>query len=449
MLWDAFLKKAADDHGLFECDERKAFLEKLTKRERQKSDAEVAANLGISEPTLKRQLKKVYQLFTRSCPALDVDTRTKFRILRDWLNTGYVRYEETGELPWQPTTSNLGVSTSASTITTQQQGMLEDYVEPANINFCYNEILMPGCLLRIKAPWKMGKTELMSRIVQYAESQGYRKAILKLRDAMTTDFNDLNQFLKWFCTSIAQELALINLVDEHWNKSIGNPKNKCKTYFEKYLLPGESPLVLALDDVDRVFPYQEIAREFLGMLRTRHEDAKTRPVWGKLCQLLVYTEDYREIDINQSPFNVGILIELPELSQEQVQELAQQYGLNWDANQVNQLIDMVGGHPYLVKQAIKYMTQPNITLDELLEKAPTQAGIYSEYLQKYWQKLRKYQELTTAFSKVVMADSPVELHPDLADKLNNLGLVRFKSNSVIPRYELYRQYFRFCLGSSR
>lgn len=459
MLWDDFLIKVADAHNLFEQDERQAFLHRFADRNLPRSDADVANDLIVSEVTLQRRLGKVYALFAQSCPGLNTDKKGKFKILRDWLKTGYVQYKETVELPGLAAISKLGVDKSVMPSaqreaqlanTTQQQEMPEDiYVEPSVINSCYNEILKSGCLLRIKAPWKTGKTELMSRVVKQAENQGYRTAVLKLRDAMSTDFSDLNQFLKWFCSSLAEELQLINSVDEHWNKSIGNPKNKCKTYFEKYLLLGESPLIVALDDVDRVFLYQEISREFLGMLRSRHEDAKIRPIWSKLRQVLAYTEDYREMEPNLSPFNVGTLIEIPELCSDQVQSLARQYKLNWDNNQINQLMHMVGGHPYLVKEAIRYLTQQNVTLDTLLEKTPTQAGIYSEHLQKYWKRLQQSQELTTAFSKVVMADTPVELHLDLADKLNNLGLVKFESNSVIPRYELYRRYFRFCFGSTR
>jgi hypothetical protein len=463
MSWKAFLEKAANVHGLLEGDDREAFLSRFAEQNLQQSDQTVANNLSTSEVTLQRRLTRVYKVFARTCPELDIGTRGKFRVLRDWLKSGYIRYEETGELPWLPTTFNLRMDKNAmpSTLcqaqiatTSQNLGMSEDfYVTPPILNTYYNEILKPGCLLRVKAPWKMGKTELMSKVLNYAAEQGYRIAHLNLRDATTTDFCDLNQFLKWFCTSITisviQEPPLLNPVEEHWNKSIGNAKNKCKTYFEKYLLPGGSPLALALDEVDQVFRYPKIASEFLGMLRTRHEDAKTRSIWGKLRQVLAYTEDYREIDINLSPFNAGIPIELPELSHEQIQELAQQYGLNLDSDQVMQLMDRVGGHPYLVQEAIKHMTQQNITLDELLVQAPTQARIYSEFLQRYWRRLQQSQELATAFHEVVMADLPVELHPDRADQLYNLGLVKFESNGVVPRYKLYRQYFCDRLGSPR
>ena len=469
MSWDNFLKKAADAHGLFEEDERQAFLARFANQNLLRSDAEVATDLNASEVTLQRRLGRVYARFAPNCSSLNTDKRGKFKILRNWLKTGYVQYEETGKLPGLPAPSSLGVDESAMPSvlhvsgngalvqianTTQERGMSGDfYVEPPVIKSCYHEILKSGCLLRIKAPWKMGKTELMSRVLNYAANQGYRIAVLNLRDATTTDFSDLNQYLKWFCTSvtisITKEPLDTNPVDEHWNKSIGNVKNKCKTYFEKYLLPGESPLALALDEVDRVFPHQEIAGEFLGMLRTRHEDAKTRQIWGQFRQVLVYTEDYCEIDINQSPFNAGIPIQLAELSPKQVQNLAQPYGLNLDTAQVNQLMDMIGGHPYLVQEAVKNVTQHGISFDELLEKAPTKAGIYSDHLQRYWRRLQLSQELAIAFNEVVMADKPVELNPDRADQLHNLGLVKLESEGAIPRYELYRLYFRSRLGSTR
>lgn len=455
LLWNDFIEKLADAHNLVNKD-KNAFLVRFAQQNLHphQPDVEVAKSLYIGESTLQKYLGKVYVIFASSCPSLkETTTKGKFEILRCWLETMYVQYQKTGELPGLPKTSNLGVGKSAIADRTQGQGEPDDfYVEPPATNFCCNEILKPECLLRIKAPRKMGKTELMSRIVRYADNQGYRTAHLSLRDTIPSeDFNDPNQFLKWFCTIVTSEVTEEPLlrVDKYWDNSIGNSKIKCKSYFETYLLHGESPLVLALDDVDQVFPYSEIAREFLSMLRTWHEKAKTRPIWRKLRQVLAYTEDYRESDINLSPFNVGTPIELPELHHEQVQKLVRQYELNWDTDQVNQLMKLIGGHPYLVKEATKNVAQQRVSLDELLEKAATNAGIYSEYLQCYWGRLQKSPELATAFSEVVMADVPVELNSDLAKKLHNLGLVKLESNGAIPCNKLYRQYFRSLLGSTR
>jgi hypothetical protein len=67
------------------------------------------------------------------------------------------------------------------------------------------------------------------------------------------------------------------------------------------------------------------------------------------------TEVYVPLDINQSPFNVGTNIELPEFTSAQVQDLAGRYGLGWSTHQVEQLMALVGGHPYLVRKAMYHI----------------------------------------------------------------------------------------------
>jgi hypothetical protein len=311
---------------------------------------------------------------------------------------------------------------------------------------CLAAILQHGCLLRIKAPLQMGKTELMSRILDYASHQGYRTVELNLRDATTSDFSKLDPFLQWLCTSITEILQVSYPIAEHWQKSLGNSKIKCRTYFEKYLLPGNNPLVLALDKVDKIFSYPDITGEFLGMLRTWHEDAKTRPLWGQLRLALLHTQAYTELDINQSPFNAGIEISLPDLTAEQVQLLAKQYGFDWDDLEVRQLMEIIGGHPYLVKEAVQQLARENKSLPEVLQTAATAWGIYRYHLQKHSQNLSANSQLAAAFYKIVLSDRPVEfdslLNQDIAVKLNDLGLVQLSQTSAIPRYELYRLYFR-------
>ena len=321
------------------------------------------------------------------------------------------------------------------------------YVErPPIEERCYSEILKPGCLLRIKTPWQTGKTELMSKLIHYVEQKGYRTAVLNLRDATQEDFSNLDKFLQWFCTIVADKFELTTSVEDHWRKSIGNSKIKCRSYFEKYLLPGENPLALALDEVDRIFPIRSIASEFLGMLRTWHEDAKTRQVWRQLRLVMLHSEIYTEVDINQSPFNAGYEVILTDFNQEQVLSLAHRYGLDFAPNKVTQLMAMVGGHPYLVGEALKRIEQQDTTLEELLQTSYTAWGIYSRHLERHWRNLQSNAELARAFEKIVLANSPVEfnsqLNQSMAMKLNDLGLVKLSSNSVMPRYELYRQYFR-------
>lgn len=320
----------------------------------------------------------------------------------------------------------------------------EFYVErPPIESRCNEAILKPGSLIRIKAPRQMGKTSLMARILHQASQQDYLTVPLSFQLADGKVFADLDKFLRWFCASVGRRLKIPNKLTDYWDEIFGS-KDNCTAYFEEYLLAEiNQPLVLGLDEVDCVFQYPEIAADFFGLLRAWHEDGKNREIWRKLRLVVVHsTEVYIPLNINQSPFNVGLPIELPEFNAQQVLDLAQRHGLNWSFNQVEQLMTMVGGHPYLVRMALYRIARKDITLNLLLQKAPTEAGPYSDHLRRHLWNLEQHPELAAAIKKVVAATSPVRLNSIECFKLLSMGLLLQQGNDVTPRCNLYRQYFR-------
>ncbi len=319
---------------------------------------------------------------------------------------------------------------------------------------CYREILQPGALIRIKAPRQMGKTSLMARILYHAkEEQGYRTVPLSFQHADTAVFTNLTQLLRWFCAKISRKLRVSHQLDDYWSDTYGS-KDNCTAYFEDCLLSNsDQPLVLGLDEVDRVFQYPKIADDFFGLLRAWYEEAgygdKDSNLWEKLRLVVVHsTEVYVPMNVNQSPFNVGLPIELPEFSLEQVLSLTERHGLNWHANQIEKLMALVGGHPYLVRLGLYHIAQEQITLEQLLQTSVTEAGLYDDHLRRHLWTLKQYPDLANAFAKVVRANSPVELESLQAFKLHSMGLVKFEGNQVIPRFDLYRIYFRDRLSNS-
>ena len=76
----------------------------------------------------------------------------------------------------------------------------------------------------------------------------------------------------------------------------------------------------------------------------RHEESQERAIWKKLRLLVVYsTEVYIPMNINQSPFNVGLPVDLPEFNQQQVKDLPGGHNFNWLELDVEKLIAIVGG----------------------------------------------------------------------------------------------------------
>jgi serine/threonine-protein kinase len=323
------------------------------------------------------------------------------------------------------------------------------YVErPPIESDCYDAIEKPAALIRVKAPRQMGKTSLMSRILHQANQQGYKTALLNFQSADSEFLATLDQFLQWFCSSISSELELEDKLTDYWKGVLGS-KNKCTNYFQRYLLAEiNSPLALGLDEVDQIFQHPQIATDFFGLLRAWHERGKNEAVWKKLRLVIVHSKEvYIPLNINQSPFNVGLPIELPELNQEQVQDLIRRHRLDLSTEQLEQLMTMMGGHPYLVRVALYHIARGRMTFDNLLRVSPTEEGPYYDHLRRHLLNLEENAELMAAVKQVVAANSPVEVKTAEAFKLRSMGLVKFQGNAVMPLCDLYRLYFRDRLGN--
>jgi class 3 adenylate cyclase len=212
------------------------------------------------------------------------------------------------------------------------------------------------------------------------------------------------------------------------------------------LVALDTSVVLALDEVDVVFNYPEIATNFFGLLRAWYEKAKygnqDSTIWQKLRLMVIHsTEVYIPLNINQSPFNIGLSVELPEFTREQVEDLVTRYDLNLTAQQVEQLMALIGGNPYLVQEALHHISSEDITLEQLLETATFEDGIYSDYLRRLLWELKQYPQLVSTLTQVVMSHSPLELEPVQAFKLQSMGLVKGQNQRFMPSCDLYRQYF--------
>ncbi|WP_442947826.1 AAA-like domain-containing protein [Nostoc sp.] len=318
-----------------------------------------------------------------------------------------------------------------------------------------SEILHPGCLIRIKAPRNMGKSSLLNRMIAYARKQSYQIVYLDFQEADQDVFACIDKFLRWFCVNVSRQLNLLPSLDDFWDTEMGS-KVSCKIYFEAYLLQyiDQNPVVLALNEVHRVFEHPNIAQDFLPMLRFWHEQAKQDQIWQKLRMVVVHTtEIYIPLNLNQSPFNVGITITLPPFTLNQIQNLALCYRLHWaaDSEGAKRLVPlqvMVGGHPYLVSLALYHLCQEEITLEELLETASTPVGIYSQHLRELLNLLQKEPELMSAMQQVIATDEKVELDAIAAYKLESMGLVQLNGNQAHTMCELYRLYFSQQLGHS-
>ncbi|MBT9313652.1 AAA-like domain-containing protein [Leptothoe kymatousa] len=318
-------------------------------------------------------------------------------------------------------------------------------------SICNESVTKPGALIRIRAPKQMGKTSLMARILDFARQQDYATVTLNLELASTDVLNQNSDFLRWFCVIVGRALRLPNRLDDYWEPVCGSRSN-CTEYFEAYLLPELSrPLVLALDNIDAVFNYPTIATELFGMLRAWYESARyggpESEIWQQLRLVTVYsTEVYIPLDIHQSPFNVGLPIKLPPFTLEQVQDLVQRHQLNWTINDIEKLMNLVGGHPYLIRITLYHAKKQSLSMDEIVETALSTAGIYSNHLEKKFWAIQSCPKLLAAMTQLIIENDISLFTPVTRLKLSGMGLIDIQDNKITVICNLYRQYFQVMLS---
>ena len=315
----------------------------------------------------------------------------------------------------------------------------------------YAEILNPGALVVIKSPLNMGKSSLLVRTLAQARSQNYHTVALNLQLAEASVLSNLEKFLRWLMANITLQLGISSQIDEYWDIDLGT-KVSCTNYLQNHILGQLSqPLVLALDEVNHLFKYPEIAQEFLPLLRFWHEEAHNVDIWQNLRMIVVHsTEVYIPLDINQSPFNIGLSVVLPEFNLQQVEELALRHQLHLEPAELeqtsNSLMAMVGGFPYLIRLALYTLATQDITIEQLLVEAPTPSGIYRTHLQGYFNILSRYPDLMNVYGKIVAAEEPLQISSIISYQLISMGLIKLIENRAVPSCQLYRLYFRHYLA---
>lgn len=424
--------------------EFKAILEDLTPRQRKvlhaflagETDEAIAATLSLEASTVRRHLANVCKAF-----GLRNEDGQHYSYREDLLDLF-------GRHAPELVSREVGKLARAANPEFPGSPLALDspfYIEPGvTLQQCLQEIRKPGALVRIRAAHRMGKTSLLQRLLHQAQASGLKAVRLNLRQAEDPVLQDLDTFLQWFSVNLGRRLGLPVLLDDYWDKDRFGSLVSCTTYVQFAILEAlEQGLLLGLDEVDWLFEFPSTAQGFFALLRSWHEEANSLEVWQRLRLVVAHaTEVYIPLKLHQSPFNVGLPVRLTELTPLQVQTLAQRYGLHWSMATVQTLTQMVGGHPYLIQLALYHLQQNSLTLDALLQLAPTQAGIYAHHLRRLWQLLQTDPALKCSLEQVIATPTGVQLEPVLAYKLDSMGLVHLQGNIASISCELYRRYFQ-------
>lgn len=317
------------------------------------------------------------------------------------------------------------------------------YVERLSDTTALTTIQQQGVTLTIKGPRQMGKSSLLMRAIDTAIKAGKRVVFLDFQLFDQEVLRSADTFYRQFCVSLTEQLGIPDRVAEYWQEGSGNIQ-RCTRYTQNHILKEVAgPLVLAMDEVDRMFDV-DYRSDFFSMLRSWHNN-RALPmfrIWKQFdLTLVTATEPYHLItNLYQSPFNVGEVILLADFTPGQVIDLNQRHGSPLTSAQERQLMALLNGHPYLVRRALYLIASQQLDFEPLLDRATTDGGPFGDHLRYHLFRIYDKQDLVQGLLQVIRANTC----PDerIARLLIAAGLVQRDDQRVVPRCQLYADYFR-------
>jgi AAA domain-containing protein/TIR domain-containing protein len=298
-----------------------------------------------------------------------------------------------------------------------------------------------GVTITIKGPRQMGKSSLLNRLLVEAKAMDMRTAFIDFQLIENAAMENGDIFYKQFCSLLSWEFEIEDRTEEFWKIPLGHVQ-KTTNYLQRHLLKEieNVQILLAMDEVERMFasPFRS---DFFSMLRSWHNNRARGGVWTRLnLSLVTSTEPYQFIaDLNQSPFNVGQVIELVDFTLGQVSDLNHRHHDPLTDVQLRQLYDLLGGHPYLTRRALYLIASRRTTFTEMIENACEDNGPFGDHLRNYLFRMGNQEKLKAGLVQVIKNQRCSDEH--IFFQLRGSGLVKRISNAVMPRNQLYADYF--------
>jgi hypothetical protein len=322
------------------------------------------------------------------------------------------------------------------------------YIERPDIESeCYQKIATEG-FIRIKGSVGMGKTWLFNRIVEYTEKQGHFTIQLNFNQPEDAVFCDLKAFHTWFCMKVSIDLGIEqskNFIPYTDYNKISDNNTNATYYFEKCLLTNrenQPKLVLAIDNMDRLFTFPKIADNVCRLWRSWYGGGNGKIKNNMIMIVTHSTVNYPNFNIDSSHlFGIGHPADLSDWEVPQLKSITQQYNLNLSVTEIEQLMSLIGGHPYLVRKAVEYLYKTQKTVADLLEIATNKDSPFYLYLNQILRHLEKLPELCNIYNQIIQG-SLKRLSSTSEYHLDSMGLIKTtKEGKILPKYLLYYNYF--------
>ncbi|MCP4701106.1 MAG: TIR domain-containing protein [Gammaproteobacteria bacterium] len=314
------------------------------------------------------------------------------------------------------------------------------YIERQADHEALEEIDRPRALITLRGPRQTGKTSLIMRLYMQARQleMPLRSVFIDFQVLSVATLASQNALWQHIATRIADQLPLDDWDVEDWPQK-GNYDRKFSRFLSRFVFRDDPrPLLLCLDEVDRVFN-SPLKKEFFSSMRAFFNRGALEAEWKNVRWVLGTSSEPRFFieDLSQSPFNIGRRIDLDVFTHAEVKRFAERHGLVHQVD-IEEIIRLTGGRPYLTHVLLCRLARQSES--RLLNAEHAANSLFRDHLHRYLVQFQREPNLAKAMREVLAGKSCRDIA--LAERLEAAGLVRMNErHRYVPLCELYAEFF--------
>lgn len=304
-------------------------------------------------------------------------------------------------------------------------------------------------IILVKGARQVGKTSLLARGRRFAEEAGCRVVFTDFQSLMQEEFDSAEKFCRALCISLKLQLDLDVSINKVWDEDLSAVANLHQFVRRRVLKVIPERIVWEMDEVDKLFA-APFSGDIFALFRVWHNSRATEPniPWGRLTLPLSYATEASLFirDLNQSPFNVGVAINLADFSTAEVDRLNERYGSPLRSGEERErLMALINGQPFLTRRALDKLARRDLSFDELERQAVQEEGPFGDHLHRLLFVLTQDTQIREGMMALLHNGTlPSE---EVFHRLRSGGVIRggTRQNAVF-RCGLYRRYLALHFG---
>ena len=317
------------------------------------------------------------------------------------------------------------------------------YIRRAADEEVLNEVARARGLATVLGPRQTGKSSLILQTyvnVRRVEAR-VRSVFVDFQALQNRDFKSLETIWCAIAVKMQEQLALDGWGEEKWIKKANFDRNFSSFLDEFVFAVDTTPILLCLDEVDRVFS-SPLKSDFFSSVRAFYNRSAYDQALKKMRWLLSTSSEpsFFIEDLNQSPFNIGLRVSLNTFTIGETAEFARRHGVAADAPLLGRIQEYTGGRPFLVHLFLYHMALNPRSLEQFFDGKSAGGGIFLDHLNHYLKQFQKEPDLQKAMKRVMAGEGCDDVR--MLDRLEAAGLARRDpALKLVCHCRLYRDYF--------